>query len=289
MKILLFGRDGQVGRSLQRVLPQAIALGRAEADFERPENLAAIVAREAPDLIVNAAAHTAVDAAETDRQRVWTVNAAAVGELGTAARRGGAFVIHYSTDYVFDGSRPGAQDETTPTSPLNVYGASKLAGEVLLRDSGADHAIIRTSWVYAAIGRNFPLTILRLARERETLDVVADQVGAPTSAELIASVTARVAAAPKAGLYHLAAAGQTSWHGVATYLVEGARKVGATLRLAPGGIKPIPASAYPTGAARPPNSLLDTARISSTWNLTLPPWQEGIDRLITALKSEGRL
>jgi dTDP-4-dehydrorhamnose reductase len=289
VKILVFGKDGQVGRELRAALPDAVALGRAEADFEHPEGLGPIIRSEAPAVIVNAAAYTNVDAAEADRQRAWTVNAAAVGAVGEAARAVGASVIHFSTDYVFEGSAAGPQDETTPTSPLNVYGASKLAGEALLRDSGAACAILRTSWVYAAHGRNFPLTILRLAREREALEVVADQRGAPTSAALIAQVTVAVAADLRPGVYHLAAAGETSWHGLATYLVAAARAAGAALRLAPEAIRPIPASAYAARAPRPPNSLLDTHKLRSTYGVGLEPWQTGIDRLVTTLGREGRL
>lgn len=289
MKVLIFGRDGQVGRALQRVLPAALALGRAEADLERPEALRPIILRETPDVVINAAAYTNVEAAEADRQRAWTVNAGALGVIGEAARDAGALVVHYSTDYVFDGTAPGPQDETASTSPLNVYGASKLAGEVLLRDSGADHVILRTSWVYGPEGKNFPLTILRLAREKSTIDVVADQRGAPTSAELIASVTARVIATPKPGLYHLAAAGETSWHGLATYLVETAREQGASLSLAPEAIRAIGAAKYAARAVRPANSLLDTSKLRSAYALELPAWQDGVARLITTLRDEGRL
>jgi dTDP-4-dehydrorhamnose reductase len=289
VKVLVFGRNGQVGRSLQHVLPDAVALGRSEADFERPETLRDIIRREAPDVIVNAAAYTDVERAETERQQAWTINAGAVGAIGEAARGAGAMVIHISTDYVFDGSAPGPQDEATPTSPLNVYGASKLAGEVLLRDSGADHVILRTSWVYGPVGRNFALTILRLARERSSLDIVADQIGAPTSAELIASVVARAAASPKPGLYHLAAGGETSWHGFATALVAQALSAGASLSLSPDDVRPIAAADYPTRAARPPNSRLDTSKLNAAYDLVLPPWQDGVTGLITTLRQEGRL
>ena len=297
MKLLVFGKDGQVGREAAAKLTglgQVVAYGRDGADFERPDTLAALIEAERPDVIVNAAAYTAVDLAEDERERAWTINAGAVGAIGEAAARMGALVVHYSTDYVFDGQGVGYYDEAQPTSPLSVYGASKLAGEVLLRESGARHLIFRTSWVYAPTGKNFPLTILRLARERDTIAVVADQVGAPTAASLIVEVTAtaipQVLANPgKAGLYHLAAAGEASWHGVADFLVAEARAAGAVLKLPPDAIGAIPASAYPTRAVRPANSRLDTGKLRSTFGIALPPWQDGIVALIKALQQEGRL
>jgi dTDP-4-dehydrorhamnose reductase len=297
VKLLVFGRDGQVGHALQPALAalgEVVALGRAEADFERPEVLGPLLDQHRPDVIVNAAAYTAVDAAEDDRDRAWAINAAAVGVIGQVARRLGALVVHYSTDYVFDGSALDPQTEEQPTSPLGVYGASKLAGEALLRDTGADHLILRTSWVYAPRGKNFPLTILRLAHERETLTVVSDQRGAPTPASLIADVTARAIVAARTdrhrlGLYHLAPGGETSWHHLAQYLVADAIAEGARLKLTPENIVPILARDYPARAARPANSRLDTARLRQAFDLTLPPWQEGIRQLIRTLRHEGRL
>jgi dTDP-4-dehydrorhamnose reductase len=297
VKLLVFGRDGQVGHALQPALAalgEVVALGRAEADFERPEVLGPLLDQHRPDVIVNAAAYTAVDAAEDDRDRAWAVNAAAVGVIGQVARRLGALVVHYSTDYVFDGSALDPQTEEQPTSPLGVYGASKLAGEALLRDTGADHLILRTSWVYAPRGKNFPLTILRLAHERETLTVVSDQRGAPTPASLIADVTARAIVAARTdrhrlGLYHLAPGGETSWHHRAQYLVADAIAEGARLKLTPENIVPILARDYPANAARPANSRLDTTRLRQAFDLTLPPWQEGIRQLIRTLRHEGRL
>ncbi|MEP7240170.1 MAG: dTDP-4-dehydrorhamnose reductase [Devosia sp.] len=296
MKLLLLGKDGQVGRALQQALPPLGALtahGRDTADLMHPAAIAALIARERPDVVVNAAAYTAVDAAEDDRQAAWTVNAEAVEAIGRAARQNGALVIHYSTDYVFDGSAPEPYREDAATSPLGVYGASKLAGEVLLRDSGATHAIVRTSWVYAPVGKNFALTMLRLARERETLDVVADQVGAATPAALIAEVTARLIPALRSGtpggVYHLAPTGETSWHGYAQFLVTEALAAGVSLKLTPEAIRAIPASAYPTRAQRPANSRLDTAKLRETFGMTLPPWQEPVRQLIRMLKAEGRL
>lgn len=297
MKLLLFGRDGQLGRALQQTLPalgELVALGRDEADFAAPGDLTGIVAAQRPDVIVNAAAYTAVDAAEDDRERAWTINAGAVGALGEAARTIGALVVHYSTDYVFDGTAAGPQTETAATSPASVYGASKLAGETLLRDSGAHHVILRTSWVYASEGRNFPLTILRLARERDSLEVVSDQVGAPTPAALVARVTAAIvpqvlADRSKLGLYHLAPSGAVSWYDLARYLVADAIAEGARLRLMPEAIVPVASADYPARARRPANSRLDTAKLRAVFGLALPAWQEGIRQLITTLKSGGRL
>jgi dTDP-4-dehydrorhamnose reductase len=291
VNILILGKDGQVGRALQRRLPEAIALGRAEADLEHPLSLGPIIERHRPEVIVNAAAYTAVDTAEDDRARAWTINAEALEAIGLAAKRAGAFVVHYSTDYVYRGLGEGFQSEAEPTSPLSVYGASKLAGEVLLRDSGAGHIILRTSWVYAPSGKNFPLTILRLAKERESLTVVADQVGAPTPADLIAGVTAHIIGEAKghSGIYNLAPAGETSWHGLAQFLVAEALAAGAKLKLTPEAITPISTGQYPAEAARPANSRLDTAKLRQTFGLALPPWQDGIRQLITSLKQEGRL
>ena len=297
MKLLVFGKDGQVGREAVAQLPilgDVVAYGRDRADFEHPQTLKAIIETERPDVIVNAAAYTAVDLAEDERERAWTINAGAVGAIGEAAKKNDALVVHYSTDYVFDGKSDGFYDEAAATSPLSVYGASKLAGEVLLRDSGARHLIFRTSWVYAPTGKNFPLTILRLAKERDTLAVVADQVGAPTPVSLIVEITARaipqaLADAGKLGLYHLAPRGETSWHGVASLLIAEAAAAGATLKLKAEAIRAIPASEYPTKAVRPANSRLDTGKFRTAFGLDLPPWQDGIVALIKALQTEGRL
>lgn len=294
MKLLLLGKDGQVGRALQRRLMSLGAMsayGRPGVDFEQPGQVASVIALARPDVIVNAAAYTAVDAAEEDRARAWAVNAEALEVIGRSARATGAFVVHYSTDYVYSGMGKAPQSETDPTSPLSVYGASKLAGEVLLRESGAKHVIFRTSWVYASKGKNFPLTILRLARERDTLTVVSDQVGAPTSADLIADITARVIpdAGGHEGTYNLAATGATSWHGLARFIVAEALAAGARLKLTPDAIVAIPSSQYPAKAARPANSRLDTKKLRDTFSLALPPWQDGIRQLISALKEEGRL
>lgn len=281
-KILLFGKIGQVGWELRRTLApmgRVVCVDFPEVDFTNPDSIRRQIAAAEPDIIVNAAAYTAVDAAEDDRDRAWAINAGAVGVIGQAARTIGALVVHYSTDYVFDGTALDPQTEEQPTSPLGVYGASKLAGEVLLRDSGAGHLIFRTSWVYAPQGKNFPLTILRLAHERDTLNVVSDQVGAPTPAGLIARATVEALAPASAdrgklGLYHLAPTGETSWHHLAQYLVADAIAEGAQLRLTPEAIVPILARDYPTKALRPANSRLDTSKLRAAFGLTLPPWQE---------------
>ena len=297
MNILLFGKDGQIGRALQPALAPlgtVTALGRADADFSKPESLAPIIDELRPELIANAAAYTAVDAAEDDREAAWTINAGALGVIGQLARKNGALVVHYSTDYVFDGLSADPYAEDAATSPQSVYGASKLAGEVLLRESGARHLIFRTSWVYAPEGKNFPLTMLRLAKERDTLSVVFDQIGAPTSAALIADITATaipqaLAQPTKLGLYHLAAAGETSWHGIALTLMAEALTAGARLRATPDTVQSIPAADYPAKARRPANSRLDTAKLRTTFGVTLPAWQDGIRQLIKTLRAEGRL
>jgi dTDP-4-dehydrorhamnose reductase len=294
VRLLVFGRDGQVGRALQPALAplgDVVALGHTEIDLSAPATIEPIVDRLQPDVIVNAAAYTAVDAAEDDRPQAWRVNAEAVGAIAAAAKKNGALVVHYSTDYVYAGAGSEAQDEGAPTSPMSVYGASKLTGEMLLRESGADHVTLRTSWVYAPWGSNFPLTILRLARERETLNVVHDQVGAPTPADLIADITARIIphARGRLGTYNLAPSGETSWHGLARFLIAQAIAAGARLRLTPDAIAPIPAAQYPAKAPRPANSRLDTTKLRTAFGLTLPPWQDGIRQLITTLATEGRL
>ncbi|HZY69105.1 MAG TPA: dTDP-4-dehydrorhamnose reductase, partial [Devosia sp.] len=282
MKLLLLGRNGQVGRALLPLLPQlgeVVSTGREEADFENPAGLAALVEHEKPDVVVNAVAYTAVDAAEDDRERAFRVNAETVGALGRAAREVGALVVHYSTDFVFDGTGSAPHREEDATNPLSVYGESKLAGEVALRESGADHLILRISWIYSEHGKNFPLSILNLAKSRDTLNVVADETGAATSATLVAEAT--VAALRQAtanrdlcGLYHLAPAGVASRHELAKFLVAEARAAGMALKLTSDAIKPIPAAAFPSKVRRPANSALDTSRFRRSFGVTLPPWQD---------------
>ncbi len=297
MKLLLFGRNGQVGRALSPILPQLgnlVALGRDEADFERPAEIAALVREQEPDVIINAAAYTAVDAAEDDRERAFRVNAEAVGAIGEAARSIAAFVVHYSTDFVFDGRSDAPYREEDATNPLSVYGQSKLAGETALRESGAVHLLMRISWIYSDRGKNFPLSILNLARSRDTLNVVNDEIGAATSALLVAEAT--VAALRQAianrglgGLYHMAPSGVASRYELARFIVEQARAAGASLQLKPEAIMPIPASAFPGKVSRPANSALDSSRYERTFGVHLPPWQDGIRQLIKTLEQEGRL
>lgn len=301
MKILLLGKDGQVGWELQRALAplgELHALGRAEADLGDPDTLRAAVRACAPDAIVNAAAYTDVERAEGDPATAHAVNALAPGVLARAAAAHGAWLVQYSTDYVFDGSKDGAWTEHDPVGPLSVYGRSKLEGEEAVRASGARHLILRTSWLFGARGKNFATTMLRLARERETLDVVVDQVGAPTAAALVADVTAlalyRIAlagpdAAALSGTYHLSAAGSTSWHGYAEYLLAQARAHGARLKTRPDGVRPIAASAYPAAAARPANSRLDCGKLNACFGLVLPDWRHHVDRLTAELAAQGTL
>lgn len=296
MKILLFGKGGQVGWELQRALAplgELTALdfdstGDLSGDFSQPEAVAATVRRVAPDLIVNAAAHTAVDKAESEGDLARLINATTPGRIAQEATALGAQLIHYSTDYVFDGSGDAPRDETAATGPLSVYGRTKLEGEQLIAASGATHLIFRTSWVYAARGGNFAKTMLKLAKERERLTVIADQIGAPTGAELLADVSAHAARMLRArpelsGLYHCVAAGETSWHGYATHVIERAREAGHAIKVAPDAILPIPTTDYPTPATRPLNSRLDTLRLRETFDLVLPPWQQGVDRMLAEI------
>jgi len=294
MRILLFGSTGQVGWELRRsmsVLGEVIAPGRAPGadglcgDLNNLDGLAATIRTVAPAVIVNAAAYTAVDKAETDAASATRINAEAPAVMARAANALGAWLLHYSTDYVFDGSgtQPWAEDD--PTGPLSVYGQTKLAGEQAVQ-SHARHIILRTSWVYAARGGNFAKTMLRLATERETLNVIADQVGAPTSAELLADVSAQMLAhalhqPAHAGLYHCAAGGETSWHGYASYVLEQARALGWALKVpSPAAVNAIPTNSYPTPATRPLNSRLNTQRLRDTFGLAVPPWQHGVLRML---------
>ncbi len=293
MKILLLGANGQVGWELQRALAplgELVAVGRQglaphPADFTRPETLGPLVRAVRPLLIVNAAAHTAVDKAETEPDLARTLNAVAPGVLAAEARALGALLVHYSSDYVFDGSGEAARDETAPTGPLNVYGATKLEGEQAIQASGCRHLILRTSWVHAARGGNFVRTMLRLAQERDTVNVVDDQIGAPTGAELLADVTAHAVRAigqdaGLCGLYHCTAAGETSWHGYARFVIEQARAMGQTLRVAADGVRPIPTRAYATPARRPLNSRLACDKLRQAFDLQLPAWQPGVERML---------
>ncbi|MDD2989152.1 MAG: dTDP-4-dehydrorhamnose reductase [Zoogloea sp.] len=293
MKILLLGKNGQVGWELQRSLAplgELIALDHDGApglsgDFADPESLAATVRAVAPGLIVNAAAHTAVDKAESEPGLARALNALAPGVLAREVAALGALLVHYSTDYVFDGSGSTPWTEDATTGPLSVYGRTKCEGEERIRASGCCHLIFRTSWVYAARGGNFAKTMLKLAAERDKLTIIDDQHGAPTGAELLADVSAHAArmalANPAlAGTYHLAAAGETTWHGYARHVIEFARARGVPVQVAADAIRPVPTSAFPTPAARPLNSRLDTGKLQRAFGLIPPPWQQGIDRML---------
>lgn len=299
MKILLFGKEGQVGWELQRSLSTVgdlVASEQHELDFENPDDVRGWVRRHEPDIIVNAAAYTAVDQAESEPEKAHRINAEAVGVLAEEAHRLNAWLVHYSTDYVFDGEKNGPYEEGDLPNPLSVYGKTKLEGEAHIRDRHAKYMIFRTSWVFAARGKNFAKTMLRLAKERETLSVIADQHGAPTSAELIADVTALAlhravhgSQPDLAGTYHLVARGETSWHGYAQYVVTVARERGIMLKTAPEEVYPIHTEAYPLPAKRPRNSRLNVSKLTSIFGVHLPDWRNHVRRLIEELASQGGL
>lgn len=295
MKILLLGKNGQVGWELQRSLAplgELVALDRHSqrycGDLGNLTGIVKTVQEVKPDIIVNAAAYTAVDKAETEVELADIINAWAPKVLADAAKVCGAWLVHYSTDYVFDGSGNQCWRENDATGPLGIYGRSKLAGEQAIQQSGALHLIFRTSWVYAARGNNFAKTMLRLAGEREQLSVINDQFGAPTGAELLADVTAhaiRTAGYRQdvAGLYHLAADGETTWFGYAEYVLNFAREAGIPLKLAKDALTAIPTSQYPTPARRPLNSRLNTEKLKTTFGLNLPDWRNGVERMLTEI------
>ncbi len=297
MKILLFGKGGQVGWELQRSLAplgEVVALEFDSTDycgdFTNLEGLANTVREVKPDVIVNAAAHTAVDKAESEPELVRTINAIAPGVLADEAEKLGTWLIHYSTDYVFDGSGTTPWKETDTTGPLGVYGQTKLEGEQAVARC-TRHLIFRTSWAFAVHGTNFPKTMLRLAKERDELKVIADQIGAPTGAELLADVTAHairtVQTSPElAGLYHLAAAGETNWYDYARLVIEYARKVGQPIRVPSDAIQPIPTSDFHTAATRPLNSRLDTTKLQTAFGLHLPDWEDGVRRMLMEICSQ---
>ena len=293
MKILLLGKNGQVGWELQRSLAplgEVLALDRHSTehcgDLSQPERLAKTVLAWQPQVIVNAAAHTAVDKAESEPDLARCLNATAPAALAQAAAQTGALLVHYSTDYVFNGQGDQPWQEDDATGPLSVYGQTKREGEQAIVVSGCAHLIFRTSWVYAARGGNFAKTMLRLAAERERLTVIDDQFGAPTGADLIADVTAHAIRASLqqpalGGLYHLVAGGETTWHGYASHVIAQARLLQPGLALKVSDIAPVPTSAFPTPAQRPLNSRLNTHKLQQAFGLTLPPWQQGVDRMLT--------
>jgi dTDP-4-dehydrorhamnose reductase len=296
MKILLFGKNGQVGHELRRTLlplGEVVALGRSDADLEDLAGLKKALHAHAPSIIVNATAYTAVDKAEGDEATATKINAEAVAVLAGYARDNNALLVHYSTDYVFDGEKAGAYVETDVTNPQSAYGRSKRAGEETIKQSGCNALVFRTSWVFSSHGGNFIKTMLRLAKERENLNVVADQFGAPTSAELIADVTSLAIAGYRKGLlsggiYHLTAAGKTSWHGLACHVIERALANGAALKLESARIRAIPTEEYPVPAKRPKNSLMNTSALSTALGLQLPDWSIHVDRAVDQLTTAGK-
>ena len=295
MNILLFGKNGQVGWELQRSLS---VLGTVTAldfdstehcgDFANPAGVADTVRALRPDVIVNAAAHTAVDKAESEPEFARTLNATTPGAIAQEAAKLGAWLVHYSTDYVFDGSGSRPWVETDAPAPLSVYGRTKLEGEQLIQQSSARHLILRTSWVYAARGGNFAKTMLRLAQERERLTVIDDQWGAPTGADLLADVTAHALRhlqlhPQDAGLYHCVAAGETNWNLYAKEVLALAAQAQPAIKLKAAEVAPVPTSAFPTPATRPHNSRLDTTRLQNTFGLRLPHWQTGVARMLAEI------
>ncbi len=299
MKILLLGKNGQVGWELQRSLAplgELVALDRHSqdlcGDLSDLQGLARTVQTVRPDVIVNAAAYTAVDKAESEPDLARFINATAPGVLAQEAHKLGAWLVHYSTDYVFDGSGNQPWLETDAPAPLNVYGQTKLEGEQRIAEHCKNYLIFRTSWVYAARGGNFAKTMLRLAQERERLSVIDDQWGAPTGAELLADVSAhtihRVMGSMQqrpqdAGFYHLVASGETTWHGYAKHVIAQAERAQDASKIVAKEVAPVPTSAFPTPARRPHNSRLNSAKLQATFGLSLPPWQQGVDRMLAEI------
>jgi dTDP-4-dehydrorhamnose reductase len=297
-RVVLLGANGQLGFALGAALKaqyEVMTLTRSEADlsnaFALRDTLSPVVEKFQPHIIVNAAAYTAVDKAQTEPTVALQTNAQSVGVLAELAQSVNAILVHYSTDYVFDGAGDTPWAEDAPTNPLSVYGQSKWLGECAVRQHCNRYLILRTSWVVGAHGHNFLKTMLRLASERDSLRVVADQIGAPTSTDLLTQVTLSilremvpaVKADPRFGTYHVTAKGETSWHAYAQYVIEGAFKRGAHLTCKSESVEPIPTSAYPLPAPRPANSRLNTEKIRSTFGIELPAWQVGVDAILDAL------
>lgn len=297
MKILLIGANGQVGRELRRTLlplGEIVPWGREDVDLARLDDLPSQLAACSPGLIVNAAAYTAVDQAESQPDVADAVNAGAVAILAEYTRQVGIALVHYSTDYVFDGCEDRPYRETDAPAPLNAYGRSKLAGEQAIAQSGCDALIFRVSWVVSATGANFVKTVLRLAGSRDSLRMVDDQIGAPTAAELVADTTALAIAAHRrgalaAGVYHLTASGETSWCGLARHVVSRARRNGAALKVDVDGIAAITTADYPLPAVRPHNSRMDCALLSQALGLQLPHWTIHVDRVVDRLTKQENL
>lgn len=299
MRLLVTGANGQLGWELARSLMplgEVTALNRQACDLARPETLDAIIAAHAPDVIVNAAAYTAVDRAESEAELAMVVNGESVGVLATAAKRRGALFLHYSTDYVFDGSKPSPYLETDAVAPINTYGSSKLAGERAIAAVGGDYLVFRTTWVYAARGGNFVRTMLRLGAERSRLGVVADQFGAPTWARNLADATALIVLQARqelqhgdfqSGLYHMSAQGRTSWHEYAETVFELARTLLPAGALCVDGVDAIGSDAYPTPAARPKNSVLAGDALQRRFAVRLPHWQHALRYCMQEIGSQN--
>jgi len=295
VKILLLGKDGQVGWELQRSLSplgELVSLGRKDVDLKDIDGLRRCIRHHRPDFIVNAAAYTAVDKAESESEKARLINADAVNVMAEEASQLNAWLVHYSTDYVFDGAKSSAYNESDLTAPLSVYGQTKLAGENAVRNSGCKHLILRSSWVYSIHGVNFPFAILRRALELEHIDVVDDSFGAPTGADLIADVTAlilyRIAtdhelANSATGTYHLVASGETSWYEYAKLLIGLAKKKGLPVKVVPNKVFPVSGDSYKTAAKRPKNCRLDNSKISEKFGLTLPNWKDHVARFVDEL------
>lgn len=295
--LLITGSNGQVGFELRRSLAplgRVVPLDRAGCDLSRPDEIRRVVRECRPDVIINPAAYTAVDKAETETELAFAINGTAAGVLAEEAKALGSLLVHYSTDYVFDGSKDGAYVETDPVNPQSVYGKSKLAGEQAIAAAGGPALVLRTCWVAGAHGGNFAKTMLRLGRERDSLRVIADQFGAPTTASLIADVTAQIVArywlhgdrsAFAPGVYHLAAAGETTWHAYATEVLRYAAAQGIELKVDLSRIEAIPSTAYPLPAPRPANSRLDTGKLRQTFGIHLPGWQQGVHHLLDQIFS----
>jgi dTDP-4-dehydrorhamnose reductase len=293
MRLLVTGASGQIGWELSRSLMplgDVVALDRRQCDFSRPELLPTIIRDIKPDVVVNSAAYTAVDKAEREEKLAMTVNGTAVGVIAEESRKAGILLVHYSTDYVFDGVKQTPYTEEDVPNPINAYGRSKLAGDAAVRQAGGAYVVLRTSWVYAGRGHNFLSTILRLAGERDELPIVDDQIGAPTWARDIADVTAAIvrtvcrerAQGPFAsGIFNLAASGATSWHGFAKAILEDATRIGLLQRVPQ--LKPIPSAEYPVAAARPKNSRLAGDRLSKRFGIVLPDWKQGLALCIEEL------
>lgn len=291
MRVLVTGRDGQLARSLARRAPawpgvSVQAVGRPELDLERPASIAAVIAAAAPDVVINAAAYTAVDQAEDESERAFRINSAAAGEVARAARRAGARIVQVSTDYVFDGARKGPRAETDPTCPVGVYGRSKLEGEHRVAEANPDHVVLRTAWVYSAWGRNFVRTILGAAERGEALEVVDDQRGNPTAADDLADGLLTLVAAwrvrPRLGLgrtYHLAGTGEATWFEFATAIVEEAARQG--LPAVP--VTPVRSADRPSRAPRPANSVLDSARFAADVGYRAPPWRRSMAEVVAEM------